>query len=85
MERCYFNESQDTQYYWNLIYEEGIPPSNHTTNEEPKGNVGHDVIVFGKEERDTTEDNRSEDASAGERNGQDDEVNTANTRDNAGI
>ena len=28
-------------------YEEVIPPSNNTTNEEPKGKVGHNVIVFG--------------------------------------
>ena len=26
-----------------------IPPSNHTANQEPKGDVGRDVIVFGYE------------------------------------
>ena len=38
-------------------YGEVIPIENNTTNEEPMGNVGHDVIVFVEEERDTKEDN----------------------------
>ena len=44
-------------------YKEVIPPLNHTTSEEPKGNGGHEVIIFGEEERDTTEDNTSGDDS----------------------
>ena len=49
-------------------YKEVLPPSNHTTNEEPKGNLGHEAIVFGEEERDITEYNRSEDKSVVELN-----------------
>ena len=29
-------------------YNEVITPSNHITNKEPKGNVGHYIIVFGE-------------------------------------
>ena len=42
-------------------YEKFIPISNHATNEETRVNVGHDVIIFGEEEIDITEDNISED------------------------
>ena len=53
---------EDILFQWNpgdpIIlqpnYEEVISPLNHTINEEPKGNVGRDVIVFGEEERDIT-------------------------------
>ena len=63
-------------------YKYMIPLSNHTTNEGHKGTVGHDVIVFGEEERDITDDNISEDESVGECNEQDDEGKTEDTRDN---
>ena len=42
-----------------LDYEEVIPPSNNTTNKEPKGNMVHDVIVFWEEEIYITEYNIS--------------------------
>ena len=42
-------------------YEEVISQSNHITNKEDKGNLGHDAITFGEEEIDITEYNRSED------------------------
>ena len=44
--------------------------------------MGYDVIVFGEEERDITEDNRSEYESVGEWNEQEDEDKTADNRGN---
>ena len=35
-------------------YKELIPPINHTTNDKTKGKEGHDVIIFGEEDRDIT-------------------------------
>ena len=52
-------------------YEEVISQSNHITNKEDKGNLGHDAITFGEEEIDITEYNRSEDESVREWNEQD--------------
>ena len=54
-------------------HKEVILPSNHTTDEVPKGNVGHDIIVYGGEEIDITVDNISEEESVEECNEQDDE------------
>ena len=45
--------------------------------------MGHDIIIFGEEEIDITEDNTSEDESVWEWNDQDYEDKTADTRDNA--
>ena len=54
-----------------LDYEEVTPQLHNTVNKQPKGNVGHDIIVFGEEGREIIEDNESPDDSGGEWKGQD--------------
>ena len=61
-----------------------IPPSNHTNNEEPKGNLGRGVISLGQEKIDITKYSISEDESVREQNEEDDEDNKADTIDNSG-
>ena len=61
-----------------------IPPSNHTNNEEPKGNLGRGVISLGQEKIDITKYSISEDESVREYNEEDDEDNKADTIDNSG-